>query len=61
VDAVWTYAFDHAQYVWLSGLNTHRVAWTPALRSYFQRHFTQILNAGHAGALYRRIGLKLRT
>jgi hypothetical protein len=58
VDAVWTYAFDHAQYVWLSGLNNHRVAWTPTLRSYFQRHFTRILNAGTVGSLYRRIGLK---
>jgi alpha-1,2-mannosyltransferase len=57
VDAMWTYAFDHAQYVWLSGLNNHRVAWTPQLRSYFQSHFTQILSAGHAGALYRRDGL----
>jgi hypothetical protein len=58
VNAVWTYAFDHAQYVWLSGLNNHRVAWTPQLRAYFQSHFTQILSAGHAGALYRRDGLK---
>jgi alpha-1,2-mannosyltransferase len=58
VDAVWTYAFDHAQYVWLSGLNNHRVAWTPALRSYFSAHFTRILHAGNAGSLYRRIGLK---
>jgi alpha-1,2-mannosyltransferase len=58
VDAVWTYAFDHAQYVWLSGLNTHRVAWTPRLRAYFQAHFTRILRAGNAGSLYRRIGLK---
>jgi len=58
VDAVWTYAFDHAQYVWLSGLNHHRVAWTPALETYFSAHFTRILYAGHAGALYRRIGLK---
>jgi alpha-1,2-mannosyltransferase len=58
VDAVWTYAFDHAQYVWLSGLNNHRVAWTPALRAYFQAHFTPILRAGSVGALYRRIGLK---
>jgi alpha-1,2-mannosyltransferase len=61
VEAVWTYAFDHAQYVWLSGLNNHRVAWTPALRSYFQSHFSRILYAGNAGALYRRTGLKLRT
>jgi hypothetical protein len=58
VDAVWTYAFDHAQYVWLSGLNHHRVAWTPALQSYFSAHFTRILHAGNAGSLYRRIGLK---
>jgi alpha-1,2-mannosyltransferase len=58
VDGVWTYAFDHAQYVWLSGLNNHRVAWTPALKSYFQRHFTRILHAGNAGSLYRRIGLR---
>jgi alpha-1,2-mannosyltransferase len=58
VNAVWTYAFDHAQYVWLSGLSNHRVAWTPQLRAYFQSHFTQILSAGNAGGLYRRIGLK---
>ena len=49
VDAVWTYAFDHAQYVWLSGLNHHRVAWTPALERYFGAHFTRILNAGRRG------------
>jgi hypothetical protein len=61
VDAVWTYAFDHAQYVWLSRLSNHRVAWTPQLRAYFQTHFTRILNAGAAGALYRRIGLKPAT
>ena len=58
LDAVWTYAFDHAQYVWLSGLNQHRVAWTPQLTSYFDSHFTRILRAGGAGSLYRRIGLK---
>ena len=61
VDAVWTYAFHHAQYVWLSRLSNHRVAWTPELRAYFQAHFTRILNAGAAGALYRRIGLKPAT
>jgi alpha-1,2-mannosyltransferase len=61
VDAVWAYAFDHAQYVWLSRLSNHRVAWTPQLRAYFQAHFTRILNAGAAGALYRRIGLKPAT
>ena len=58
LNAVWTYAFDHAQYVWLSGLNKHRVAWTPQLTSYFDTHFTRIMRAGPAGSLYRRIGLK---
>ena len=58
LDAVWNYAFDHAQYVWLSGLNQHRVAWTPGLTSYFHSHFTRIMRAGYAGSLYRRIGLK---
>ena len=58
LDAVWTYAFDHAQYVWLSGLNKHRVAWTPQLTSYFDTHFTRIMRAGPPGSLYRRIGLK---
>jgi alpha-1,2-mannosyltransferase len=57
LDAVWTYAFDHAQYVWLSGLNKHRVAWTPQLTSYFNSHFVRIMRAGPAGSLYRRIGL----
>jgi hypothetical protein len=58
LDAVWTYAFDHAQYVWLSGLNKHRVAWTPQLTSYFNSHFVRIMRAGPAGSLYRRIGVR---
>jgi alpha-1,2-mannosyltransferase len=57
LDAVWTYAFDHAQYVWLTGLNKHRVAWTPQLTSYFNSHFVRVMRAGPAGSLYRRIGL----
>jgi alpha-1,2-mannosyltransferase len=57
LDAVWNDAFDHAQYVWLSGQNQHRVAWTPGLSSYFHSHFTRIMRAGYAGSLYRRIGL----
>ena len=58
VQALWNYAFAHAQYVWLSGLNNHRVAWTPQLRAYFNSHFTRILHAGPVGSLYRRDGLK---
>ena len=38
VDAAWRTAFDHAQYVWLSvKYNPRRIAWTPALRSYFHQ------------------------
>jgi alpha-1,2-mannosyltransferase len=58
VQALWNYAFAHAQYVWLSDLNNHRVAWTPQLRAYFSSHFTRILHAGPVGSLYRRDGLK---
>jgi hypothetical protein len=61
VQALWNYAFAHAQYVWLSGLNNHRVAWTPQLRAYFNSHFTRILHAGPVGSLYRRDGLKPAT
>lgn len=54
--AVWSYSFHHAQYVWLSRLETHRVPWTPQLRAYFHDHFIRILSNGKASALYRRTG-----
>jgi len=50
-------AFDHAQYVWLSGTyNRRRIAWTPALRAYFRRNFAWVLTDNHGDALYRRKG-----
>lgn len=49
VRQVWNSAFQHAQYVWLSdapsdttGSADRRIAWTPALRSYFTRNFRQV-------------------
>ena len=37
VAAVWREALHQAQYVWLTtGYNRRRIAWTPALRSYFR-------------------------
>jgi hypothetical protein len=46
---IWDSAFRHAQYVWLSdtpsdstGSADRRIAWTPALRSYFARNFRQV-------------------
>ncbi len=55
VDATWRSAFHHAQYVWLSlRFNTRRIAWTPALRSYFGDHFTRVYKDGKSDALYAR-------
>jgi len=55
--AVWSNAFSHAQYVWLSGRNQLRIPWTPALHAYFNAHFVRVLRAGKISGLYRRIGL----
>jgi hypothetical protein len=55
VDAVWRTAFGHAQYVWLSlRFNQRRIAWTPALRSYFHQHFHRVLRDGADDVLYAR-------
>jgi alpha-1,2-mannosyltransferase len=55
--AVWRNAFGHAQYVWLSGRQAHRIPWTPRLEAYFRGHFTRIYADGRAGQLFRRNGL----
>lgn len=55
VNSVWRSAFDHAQYVWLSlRFNQRRIAWTPALRSYFHQHFHRVLKDGSDDVLYAR-------
>jgi len=55
VDATWRSAFHHAQYVWLSvRYNRRRIAWTPALRSYFRDHFSPVLRDGKHDVLYAR-------
>jgi hypothetical protein len=55
VNATWRTAFRHAQYVWLSlRFNERRIAWTPALRSYFGSHFTRVYKDGKSDALYAR-------
>jgi hypothetical protein len=55
VDAAWRTAFDRAQYVWLSvKYNPRRIAWTPALRSYFHQHFHRVLRDGKSDVLYAR-------
>jgi hypothetical protein len=55
VDRTWQSAFRHAQYVWLSlRFNKRRIAWTPALHSYFWNHFTRVYKDGKNDALYAR-------
>jgi hypothetical protein len=61
LDAVWTYAFDHAQYVWLAGTyNLRRIAWTPALRAYLNTNFVRVLADRQGDTLYVRRGLRPR-
>jgi alpha-1,2-mannosyltransferase len=49
VRQLWDNAFRHAQYLWLSsepdlttGSAYRRIAWTPALRVYFERNFREV-------------------
>ena len=57
VAAMWRSAFEHAQYVWLTGLNHHRIAWTPALTAYFEENFVNVANHARDLRLYVRKGL----
>jgi hypothetical protein len=54
VAAMWHSAFAHAQYVWLTGLNRRRIAWTPALTAYFEANFAHVANHTHDLRLYVR-------
>ena len=59
VAAVWRQAFSRAQFVLLSPNNTGRIAWTPALRAYFNASFVPVNSYWKRVALYKRKGLKL--
>jgi hypothetical protein len=60
VAAMWRSAFEHAQYVWLTGLNRRRIAWTPALTAYFNANFVHVANHTRGLRLYVRKGLNPR-
>ncbi len=61
VEAITRYAFDHAQYVWLAGTyNLRRIAWTPALRAYFDSNFVKVVHDKQGDTLYIRKGLHPR-
>ena len=61
VAAVWREALHQAQYVWLTtGYSRRRIAWTPALRSYFRAHFRLVLRDGRRDVLYARLPARTR-
>ncbi len=53
--AIWHNSFAHAQYVWLSGREAHRMPWTAALHAFFNARFTPVVHYVD-GTLYRRSG-----
>ena len=44
----------HAQYAWLSAYSHRRIAWSPALRAYFDSHFVPVMTDLRGDVLYRR-------
>ena len=54
VAAAWRQEFAHAQYAWLSALSRRRIAWSPALRAYFNRNFVPVVSDSRGDVLYRR-------
>jgi len=54
VAAAWRQEFAHARYAWLSANSRRRIAWSPALRAYFNSHFVPVMSNGRGDVLYRR-------
>ena len=54
VAAAWRQEFAHARYAWLSALSRRRIAWSPALRAYFNSHFVPVMSDSRGDVLYRR-------
>jgi hypothetical protein len=54
VAAAWRQEFAHAQYAWLSAYSRRRIAWSPALRAYFNSHFVPVMSDSRGDVLYRR-------
>src|ERR1022692_166546 len=60
VAAVWRQGFRGAQYVLLTPVNGRRIAWTPALRSYFTRNFVLVRGSWPPLSLYARRGTRIQ-
>jgi hypothetical protein len=55
VEQLWASAFRAARYVWLTGLASRRIPWTPQLTAYFHTHFRP-LNRGPVWLYVRKAG-----
>ena len=61
VAAVWRDAFQHAQFILLSGRSYKRVAWSQSLRTYFHDNFLRMLASDPTGdRLFVRNGVQIR-
>jgi hypothetical protein len=61
VAAVWRDAFQHAQFILLSGRSYKRVAWNQSLRTYFHDNFRRMLASDPTGdRLFVRNGIQVR-
>ena len=58
VAAVWRDAFQHAQYILLTGRSIKRVAWNKSLRAYFHSNFRQVMEVPTHDRLFVRNGLR---
>jgi hypothetical protein len=59
VAAMWREAFEHAQYVLLTSHNDKRIAWSPALETYFYHNFYRVAKLRPHAALYARDGIRV--
>ena len=57
VQALWRDEFQKADFIWLSYNAYRRVAWFPALRSYFHDNFVLVFKHGGHDSLYARKGM----
>lgn len=57
---MWRDAFTHAQYVLLAPHNSKRIAWSPALTTYFHDNFHVIVKFTPHAKLYARDGIPVR-
>ena len=60
VAAIYREALDHAQYVLLTTESSKRIAWSPALVTYFHDNFHRVAKFRPHGMLYMRNGMPVR-